>query len=74
MNRAWRGGESGYDFYEAIIPLWKSKLKPGGALAFELGEDQAETVASLMRAHDFENIRTAEDFGGVQRAIIGTVK
>lgn len=68
------GGESGYDFYEAIIPLWKSKLKPGGALAFELGEDQAETVASLMRAHDFENIRTAEDFGGVQRAIIGTLK
>ena len=68
------GGESGYDFYKAIIPLWKSKLKHGGALAFELGEDQAETVASLMRAHDFENIRTAEDFGGVQRAIIGTVK
>lgn len=67
------GGESGYDFYEAIIPLWKGKLKHGGALAFELGEGQAGTVAALMKAHGFENIRTAEDFGGVQRAIIGTV-
>lgn len=67
------GGESGYDFYEAIIPLWKGKLKHGGALAFELGEGQAETVAALMKAHGFENIRTAEDFGGEQRAIIGTV-
>ena len=67
------GGESGYDFYEALIPLWKGKLKRGGALAFELGEGQAETVGALMKAHGFENIRTAEDFGGIQRAIIGTV-
>ena len=68
------GGSDGYTFYEAIIALWRRKLRIGGALAFELGEDQAETVAALMRTHGFENIRTAEDFGGVQRAIIGTVK
>ncbi|MEE0868605.1 MAG: peptide chain release factor N(5)-glutamine methyltransferase, partial [Ruminococcus sp.] len=35
------GGKSGYDFYEAIIKNWSSKLRHGGALAFELGENQS---------------------------------
>ncbi len=67
------GGISGYDFYESIIENWSSKLKIGGALAFELGENQAEYVASLMKAKGFKNIRTELDLGGTQRAIIGTM-
>lgn len=67
------GGKSGYDFYEAIIKHWSSKLKHGGALAFELGENQSDYVAELMRSQGFENIRTSLDLGGVQRAIIGTM-
>lgn len=65
------GGESGFDFYEAIVRLWSRKLKKDGALAFELGENQAEYVASLMKAKGFEKIRTHLDFGVVERAIIG---
>ena len=34
------GGEDGFDFYRKIVPLWKTKLKAGGAIAFELGENQ----------------------------------
>lgn len=67
------GGESGYIFYESIIKNWSSKLKTGGALAFELGEGQADYVASLMKAARFGNIQIENDFGGIQRAIIGTM-
>lgn len=67
------GGKSGYDFYEAIIEHWSSKLKHGGALVFELGEDQADYVTYLMNVKGFQNIRTELDFGGIQRAIIGTM-
>lgn len=67
------GGKSGYDFYEAIIKNWSSKLRHGGALAFELGENQSDYVANLMNSNGFDNIRTSLDLGGVQRAIIGTM-
>ena len=67
------GGESGYDFYEAIVKNWSRKLKPNGALVFELGEGQAAYVSELMRAQGFADIRTALDLGGEQRAIIGTM-
>lgn len=67
------GGESGYDFYEAIVRDWSHMLKRGGALAFELGEGQAETVGRLMAAQGFGSLRTERDLGGEQRAIIGTM-
>ena len=67
------GGASGYDFYESIIEHWSKKLKNGGALVFELGENQSDYVAELMRSKGYENIRTSLDLGGVQRAIIGTM-
>lgn len=67
------GGADGFDFYRAIIDLWSSKLASGGALAFELGEEQSDLVCSLMKQAGFENIRTETDFSGVQRAIIGTM-
>ena len=43
-----------------------------GDVACDTYHRYREDIA-LMKAHGFENIRTAEDFGGVQRAIIGTV-
>lgn len=68
------GGTDGYEFYRSIISNWSSKLKSGGALAFELGEGQADTVKSLMSAEGFDNFIISDDFGGIQRAIIGTVR
>lgn len=67
------GGVSGFDFYESIIENWSANLKDGGALAFELGENQAEYVSALMKEKGFVNIRTELDLGGVRRAIIGTI-
>ena len=67
------GGTDGFDFYRAIVRLWSKKLKKNGALAFELGENQAEYVAKLMQNAGFVNIKTELDFGKTQRAIIGTL-
>lgn len=67
------GGESGLDFYRRIVPLWKSKLKAGGALAFEIGEGQYDEVSRILADNDFGGITESIDFGGIQRAIIGTL-
>ena len=67
------GGESGFDFYDAIIRSWRGKLKPDGAQVFELGEGQAAHVKELMQAAGFADIRTETDLGGCHRAIIGTM-
>lgn len=66
------GGGDGMDFYRDITRLWSGKLKAGGALVFELGENQFDAVSAIMKANGFENIRASLDFGGTQRAIIGT--
>ena len=67
------GGKDGYDFYREIVSRWSRKLKKGGALAFELGENQADTVKALMTGKGFSDFKILLDFGGVQRAIIGTL-
>ena len=67
------GGESGLDFYRRIVPLWKSILKAGGALAFELGEGQYDEVSRILADNGFGGITESIDFGGIQRAIIGTL-
>ena len=67
------GGESGLDFYRRIVPLWKSKLKADGALAFELGEGQYDEVSRILADNGFGGITESIDFGGIQRAIIGTL-
>jgi release factor glutamine methyltransferase len=67
------GGEDGCDFYREIVSRWSKKLKKGGALAFELGENQADAVKALMTEQGFSDFKISLDFGGVQRAIIGTL-
>lgn len=68
------GGADGLYFYREIIQNWSRKLKPGGALVFELGEEQAEKVTEMMKQEGFSEIRTELDFGGCERAIIGISK
>lgn len=67
------GGKDGCDFYREIVSRWSRKLKKGGALAFELGEGQADAVKALMTDKGFSDFNISLDFGGVQRAIIGTL-
>lgn len=68
------GGTDGYDFYRFIISNWTQKLKPKGSMAFELGENQFDTVKELMKAEKFTDFEEKIDLGNTQRAIIGTLR
>lgn len=41
---------------------WSRKLKKGGALAFELGENQADAVKALMTDKGFSDFKISLDF------------
>ena len=47
------GGEDGLRFYKGIIKYWKSLLRPGGCLMFEVGEGQASAVCEMLMAAGF---------------------
>ena len=68
------GGTDGLDFYRSITQKWSNKLKPGGMMAFELGEEQFDMVKAMMKEKGFENISEYKDLGNIQRAINGTLK
>jgi len=65
------GGEDGLKFYKAIIKYWKSILRPGGHLIFEVGEGQAQEVAEMLRYAGFDHVGTRKDTLGVERAVYG---
>lgn len=65
------GGEDGLMFYRAVAGLWKSALRPGGKLAFEIGYDQAPAVEYILAGHGYENIQTFQDPGGHWRVVEG---
>lgn len=41
------GGKDGYIFYDALVRLWLPKLKKGGAMAVECGEEQADEISQM---------------------------
>ncbi len=67
------GGVDGLEFYRFIASKWKSAIRLGGTLVFEVGIDQAEAVAQIMADNGFENIITTEDTGGIPRVVEGTI-
>lgn len=64
------GGEDGLVFYRAIAKLWAPKLRTGGVLAVEIGEEQAEAVSALFAEAGIA-CRTEQDFNGLDRVIHG---
>ncbi len=65
------GGEDGLRFYKSIIKYWKSLLRPGGYLLFEVGEGQAETVKDMILSAGFASADTRTDTQGIQRVVYG---
>ncbi len=65
------GGEDGLDFFRAVASGWKSALRPGGLLAFEVGWDQAEQVEEILTGQGYEEIKRVEDPAGRQRVVRG---
>ena len=67
------GGEDGYRFYKAIIKYWKSLLRPGGFLLFEVGEGQAATVKDMLSSAGFRAVGSRLDTLNIERVVIGKI-
>lgn len=65
------GGTDGLKFYKAIIKYWKSLLRPGGYLLFEVGEGQAQSVSEMLQAAGFSYTDTRKDTLGIDRVVFG---
>ncbi len=63
------GGTDGLDFYRAIPTLWKSSLKTGGYIAFEIGATQGEAVRAILEVSDYREVRIIKDLCGKDRTI-----
>ena len=61
------GGVSGLDFYDRYLGDALNVLKPGGAVFFEIGEDQGEALRKLMTDYGFADIRIEKDYAGHDR-------
>ena len=65
------GTEDGLYFYRKIVTDSKRFLKKGGALLFEIGHDQGEAVAELMKAAGFTGVCVKKDYAGLDRVVYG---
>ncbi len=65
------GNADGLYFYRRIVEECKIYLEPGGHLLFEIGHDQAEDVAGMMRNAGFSKIKIKKDLAGLDRVVSG---
>ena len=67
------GGEEGLDYYRAIAAKWKSALRLGGTLIFEVGQGQADAVEDILAKNGYEDIKSSPDTQGILRVVEGTI-
>ena len=65
------GGEDGLKFYRGIIKHWKTVIRPGGYMLFEVGEGQAPLVQELLMNAGFAETDIRTDTAGIDRVVIG---
>jgi release factor glutamine methyltransferase len=65
------GGEDGFVFHRALVPMAGRQLKPTSALAVEVGSGQAPAVARLMQDAGFRQIESRRDLQGIERVVLG---
>ena len=66
------GGDDGLDFYREIAEKWRTALRLGGVLLFEVGIGQASDVEQILARCGYEDIETFQDTGGIWRVVKGT--
>ena len=67
------GGEDGLVFYRAVLENWKSVLRPGAWLLFEVGMGQSADVEKLMEWAGFQDVHSLDDTAGIQRVVCGHI-
>lgn len=66
---ALEAGADGLVFYRAIAEHYQRVLRPGGALALEIGWQQREAVTALLAENGWVEIVCKKDYGGNDRCI-----
>jgi release factor glutamine methyltransferase len=64
------GGSDGLAAYRLIVPRIRMLLAKHGVLAFEVGFDQAESVADLCRRAGFGHVTIRRDLSGHARVVM----
>ena len=64
------GGSDGLDFYRAIAKNYACVLKPGGYLAFEFGDTQADDVCRILEENGYTILERSRDFNNIERAVL----
>lgn len=67
------GGNDGMIFYNAIAENWLVKIKRGGLIALEIGEDLTDEIVALLKKNSVCDISVFKDMAELDRAIFGTV-
>lgn len=66
------GGSDGLDFYRHIAKEYKTHLAKDGVMAFEVGINQADAVAEILKAEGFANVEARADYNNINRVVFGT--
>ncbi len=65
------GGPDGLSFYRAIGELWAPRLRHGGLLGVEIGEEQGQAVLDIFKAAGLFGLALHKDWAGLPRAVTG---
>jgi release factor glutamine methyltransferase len=63
------GGEDGLDFYRRIIQEAPDHLVIGGRIMLEIGYDQGEDVAALLREAGYYGVEIIQDYNRNDRVV-----
>jgi release factor glutamine methyltransferase len=64
------GGLDGLDFYRSIAKNYAAALKPGGFLAFEIGDTQGDDVCAILLENGYTILERTKDYNDRERAIL----
>ncbi len=65
------GGTDGLDFYPVIARQGFRLLRPGGAIAVEIGHGQGSAVTGILKAEGFAAVEMKKDYNGLERMVAG---
>ena len=65
--------DEGMQFYKAITENYKNSLKENGVIAFEVGINQSERVAEILKTQGFKNITVKKDLNSIDRVVFANI-
>lgn len=65
--------DEGMQFYKAITENYKNSLKENGVIVFEVGINQSERVAEILKTQGFKNITVKKDLNSINRVVFANI-